>query len=83
MKITLDLSQLIQANANLHHHKGAYKGLLSMIIPPFIKLLLEHTQGNKSAAARLAGFSRATLDRKIKHYHIVLEKKVHLIGEDV
>ena len=84
MKITFDLSQLIQTEfppqANLRH--GAYHRLLSKIIPPFIKVLLEQTQGNKSAAARIAGLNRATLDTYIKRYHIVIEQKVRLLCKE-
>ena len=81
MTLHLDLSQLIQTPPV--HPQGTYQILLAQVIPPFIKLLLEHTNGNKSAAARLAGFNRSTLDKKIKHYDIVLEKKVHLAKEAV
>ncbi len=84
MKITLDLQQLLLQSHPQHSPQyGAYQSLLSYVIPPFIKLLLEHTHGNKSAAARLAGISRATLDRRIKHYNIILEKTVSLPKEEV
>ena len=81
MTLNIDLSELIQVTQT--DNKGAYKALLSHVIPPFIKLLLEHTDGNKSAAARLAGFNRATLNKKIKHYDIVLEKNIYLAKGDV
>ena len=76
--ITLNLSQLVQTHSE---KDGVYHALLQRIIPPFIKALLEYTQGNKAAAARLAGFNRATLDRKIKHYNIVVEKRVSLSSQ--
>jgi len=78
MTVTLDLHSLIQSNPNPPRHRGAYHALLQHIVPSFLKLLLEHTHGNKSAAARIAGLNRSTLDRKISHYQIRLETKVHL-----
>ena len=78
MKITLDLSQLIQADSNYYPAKGAYQRLLNKVVPPFIKTLLEHTQGNKSAAARIAGIDRATLNNKIKYYDIAIEQHINL-----
>jgi Nif-specific regulatory protein len=33
-----------------------------------IQSTLEHTEGNKSAAAKILGIERSTLDRKLKRY---------------
>ncbi len=78
MKITLDLASLINTRPYASSHQGAYHLLLHNIVPPFLKLLLEHTEGNKSAAARIAGLNRSTLDRKIQYYQMHLETKVYL-----
>ena len=78
MKVTLDLKAIIHAHSNPPRHRGAYHALLQHIIPSFLKLLLEHTDGNKSAAARIAGLNRSTLNRKIQHYNMRLETKVCL-----
>jgi len=78
MKITLDLASLMHSSAYASSHQGAYHVLLQNIVPLFLKLLLEHTEGNKSAAARIAGLNRSTLNRKIHYYQIHLETKVCL-----
>ncbi len=55
---------------------NAYQTLKQHFEPAFFTALLKHTQGNKSAAARLAGMDTGTLARKLQHYCIRVEKKV-------
>ena len=43
---------------------------LSRIEGLYVTRVLEHTRGNKQAAARLLGVDRKTLDRMIKRHHI-------------
>jgi two-component system, NtrC family, response regulator AtoC len=43
---------------------------LSRIEGRYVTKVLEHTRGNKQAAARLLGVDRKTLDRMIKRHHI-------------
>jgi len=78
MIVTLDLYLLIQTHRNSTPQSGAYHALLQQIVPPFLKLLLEQTHGNKSAAARIAGLNRSTLNRKISQHQIRLETTAHL-----
>ena len=44
---------------------------LSEIEGRYVARVLEHTHGNKQAAARVLGVDRKTLDRMIKRHHIV------------
>lgn len=82
MIVTLDLSSLIQTQHHSSPQQGAYHALFQHIVPPFFKLLLEQTNGNKSTAARIAGLNRSTLNRKISHYQICLETKVSLNSQE-
>jgi transcriptional regulator of acetoin/glycerol metabolism len=43
---------------------------LSEIEGRYVARVLEHTRGNKQAAARILGVDRKTLDRMIKRHHI-------------
>ena len=43
---------------------------LSVIEGRYVARVLEHTRGNKQAAARVLGVDRKTLDRMIKRHHI-------------
>lgn len=43
---------------------------LSEIEGRYVARVLEHTHGNKQAAARILGVDRKTLDRMIKRHHI-------------
>ena len=43
---------------------------LSEIEGRYVARVLEHTHGNKQAAARVLGVDRKTLDRMIKRHHI-------------
>jgi DNA-binding NtrC family response regulator len=47
---------------------------LSTIEGRYVAQVLEHTRGNKQAAARLLAVDRKTLDRMIKRHHIDSEK---------
>lgn len=47
---------------------------LSEIEGRYVAQVLEHTRGNKQAAARVLAVDRKTLDRMIKRHHIVTEK---------
>jgi DNA-binding NtrC family response regulator len=43
---------------------------LSVIEGRYVAKVLEHTRGNKQAAARVLGIDRKTLDRMIKRHNI-------------
>jgi len=47
---------------------------LSEIEGRYVAQVLEHTRGNKQAAARVLAVDRKTLDRMIKRHHIDSEK---------
>jgi two-component system, NtrC family, response regulator AtoC len=47
---------------------------LSEIEGRYVEQVLEHTRGNKQAAARVLAVDRKTLDRMIKRHHIASEK---------
>lgn len=55
---------------------GAYQRLLALIEPAFLQYLLAFTQANKAHAARIAGINISTLDRKLKRYHLVINKQI-------
>lgn len=61
-------------------HNGAVDGPqeewvpLSEIEGRYVAQVLEHTRGNKQAAARVLAVDRKTLDRMIKRHHIDTEK---------
>jgi DNA-binding NtrC family response regulator len=46
---------------------------LSEIEGRYVGKVLEHTRGNKQAAARVLGVDRKTLDRMIKRHHIATD----------
>jgi DNA-binding NtrC family response regulator len=47
---------------------------LSTIEGRYVAEVLEHTHGNKQAAARVLAVDRKTLDRMIKRHHIDSER---------
>jgi DNA-binding NtrC family response regulator len=47
---------------------------LSTIEGRYVAQVLEHTRGNKQAAARVLAVDRKTLDRMIKRHHIDSER---------
>jgi len=53
---------------------------LSEIEGRYVARVLEHTRGNKQAAARVLGVDRKTLDRMIKRHHITIH---HTRGQRV
>jgi len=81
MKMMLDLQLILYPNPRhlsgddpLRH--GAYARLLRTIMPSFLQALLRASGGNKAHAARLAGFNRSTLERKLTLYRLVLQKQL-------
>ncbi len=81
MKITLDFQPILYPHPRHLSpsdplRQGAYQRLLAVVIPPFLQALLLASAGNKAHAARLAGFNRSTLDRKLKQYDLVLQKQL-------
>jgi DNA-binding NtrC family response regulator len=54
----------------LDQHAGEDWVSLSVIEGRYVARVLEHTGGNKQAAARILGVDRKTLDRMIKRHHI-------------
>jgi DNA-binding NtrC family response regulator len=77
MKLEIDLFALISAASSCSVGvRGAHRMLLKQVEFPFFHLLLQHTQGNQSHAARIAGISRKTLATKLKRYHLSITKQV-------
>lgn len=77
MKLEVDLFALILAASQRSTGVlGAYHQLLKQVELPFFRLLLQHTQGNQSHAARLSGISRKTLTTKLKRYDLSITKQV-------
>ena len=83
MNINLNLQHILYPQMYPHprhlHSSGAYQRLLMEIIPSFLTALLAATRGNKAHAARLAGFDRSTLERKLSQYHMVVEKQLRVL----
>lgn len=50
---------------------------LAVVEGRYVAKVLQHTRGNKQAAARLLEVDRKTLDRMIKRHHITLEKRAN------
>ncbi len=77
MKIEIDLFALIStASQRSTGVLGAYRMLLKQLEFPFFHLLLQHTQGNQSHAARIAGISRKTLATKLQSSGLSITKQV-------
>ena len=81
MRITLDLQQILYPHPR--HlaptdplRQGAYQRLLAAVVPSFLQALLLASRNNKAHAARLAGFDRSTLERKLTQHHLVLQKQL-------
>jgi Fis family transcriptional regulator len=59
------------------HHLGDYEAtdlyqlVLREMERPLIEILLEHTQGNQTQAARMLGMSRSTLRKKMAQHGLV------------
>jgi Fis family transcriptional regulator len=49
-----------------HDINGLYRLVMSEVERPMIEAVLEHTNGNQSAAAAVLGISRGTLRKKLK-----------------
>jgi two-component system nitrogen regulation response regulator GlnG len=45
-----------------------YERFLSAVEPTMLRVVLEHTQGNRLAAAQLLGMHRGTLRERMKRY---------------
>ena len=63
------LSEIV-ANDVTHQPEAEDWVSLSEIEGRYVGRVLEHTRGNKQAAARILGVDRKTLDRMIKRHHI-------------
>jgi Fis family transcriptional regulator len=48
-----------------HEITGLYRLVMNEVERPMIESVLEHTQGNQSAAASILGISRGTLRKKL------------------
>ena len=66
----------VPAATNGHSTEASHEDwvTLSTIEGRYVAQVLEHTRGNKQAAARLLAIDRKTLDRMIKRHHIDSEK---------
>jgi len=49
-----------------HEISGLYRMVINEVEGPMIEAVLEHTDGNQSAAAEILGISRGTLRKKLK-----------------
>jgi Fis family transcriptional regulator len=49
-----------------HDISGLYRLVINEVEQPMIEAVLEHTNGNQSAAAAILGISRGTLRKKLK-----------------
>jgi len=49
-----------------HDINGLYQLVMSEVEQPMLEAVLEHTNGNQSAAAAILGISRGTLRKKLK-----------------
>ena len=74
-RLCIDLLQLLNTQSQ-QPTQAAYLALKQQTESAFFIALLQYTQGNKSAAARLAGIDTGTLTRKLQLYCIRVEKKV-------
>jgi transcriptional regulator with PAS, ATPase and Fis domain len=72
---------LLERTRDLSQHEGMVEGAGIIVVPPqgrslrsvegeLVRMTLQLTKGNKSAAARVLGISRPTLHRKIEEYGI-------------
>jgi len=53
---------------NGHEPSDLYDFVLSEVEVPLLQVVIEHTGGNQTQAARLLGISRATLRKKLRRY---------------
>jgi Fis family transcriptional regulator, factor for inversion stimulation protein len=74
---TTPLSQCVQASvaaylANMagHEIEDLYDLVMQEVERPLFELVLQHTQGNLSQAARLLGLTRNTLRKRLKAHGI-------------
>ena len=68
--ISINISEIIKPKTSTEGtHKKPYQVLIDSIEPAFI-----YTLGNKSEAAKHAGFHRGTLERKIKKHGITVNE---------
>lgn len=73
--VSIDLPPLRERHEDLHpqsedEHSNDDWVTLSVIEGRYVARVLEHTHGNKQAAARVLAVDRKTLDRMIKRHHI-------------
>ena len=66
-------AELEKPNGSADHSATQDWVPLSEIEGQYVTKVLEHTRGNKQAAARVLGVDRKTLDRMIKRHHIETE----------
>jgi DNA-binding NtrC family response regulator len=64
------MADITRTNGSGHQVEHDELVPLSRIQGRYVTRVLEHTRGNKQAAARLLGVDRKTLDRMIKRHHI-------------
>lgn len=65
----------VDSQTGLDQHAGEDWVSLSVIEGRYVARVLEHTGGNKQAAARILEVDRKTLDRMIKRHHIETRPK--------
>lgn len=68
--LTAAVSAYLQ-NLDGHPASGLYDLVIREVEAPLLKLILEHTGGNQTQAARLLGLSRATLRKKLLDHGLV------------
>jgi Fis family transcriptional regulator len=56
---------------NGHRPGDLYELVLGEVEEPLFKTVLDYTRGNQSVAAEILGINRATLRKKLRHYHLL------------
>ncbi len=72
-KVTINITKIITEAGQ----DNAYQVIKDMVEPVLIKELLHENKGNKTKAARVAGFSKPTLQRKMKRHGITVDLVVN------
>jgi Fis family transcriptional regulator len=76
MKIEINIQNIIDLCVNNIGSLGAHKVLLKEVERPFLEVLLRHTKGNQTKAAKIAGMNRRTLAAKLSLYGLKVTKEV-------
>jgi two-component system nitrogen regulation response regulator GlnG len=69
--VELWLRRILQTHLSANRVGVLYEDVLQRIETPLLRLVLEHTAGNKSRAAELLGMNRNTLHAKMKRHGLL------------